>query len=178
MKTALAIIATLVALPAAAHPEMGAGAAFASGFVHPFTGVDHLLGMLAIGLWSAQQRQSLSVTMMLLATMAVGGLAFGGAAMPLAAELALAAGVALIGARVAVGGGAFAGATTMLVAGFVLLHGQAHSAGLPGAASAAGYVLSSGLLIMAGRLCQSERLRRMAGVAIGLTGLSLLARLV
>ncbi len=46
------------ALPLAAHPAVfhaqGMGAAAESGFVHPFTGLDHLLVMVAVGLWAVQ----------------------------------------------------------------------------------------------------------------------------
>jgi len=44
----------LAAAPLAqAHPGHGP-ADFANGFVHPFTGWDHLLAMVAVGLWAAQ----------------------------------------------------------------------------------------------------------------------------
>lgn len=46
------------ALPAMAHPAAfhagGSNAATASGFLHPFTGTDHLLVMVAVGLWAVQ----------------------------------------------------------------------------------------------------------------------------
>jgi len=50
----LLLFAVLVAGPAAAHTG-GDGAGFATGFTHPFGGLDHLLAMLAVGLWAFQQ---------------------------------------------------------------------------------------------------------------------------
>ena len=44
-------------LPALAHPghvEMG----FADGMLHPLTGIDHLLALLAAGIWSVRQRRA------------------------------------------------------------------------------------------------------------------------
>ncbi|NHZ91689.1 HupE-UreJ family metal transporter [Massilia sp. CCM 8733] len=55
MKKTLAIALCLLALPAAAHPGHEAAAGFAAGFAHPLTGIDHLLAMLGVGLWSRQQ---------------------------------------------------------------------------------------------------------------------------
>ena len=40
----------LAAGPAAAHPGHGGG--FVAGFVHPFTGLDHMLAMIGVGLWA------------------------------------------------------------------------------------------------------------------------------
>jgi urease accessory protein len=54
MRTLIALLLALAAFPALAHPGHGAEAfGFLSGFAHPFTGLDHLLAMLAVGLWSA-----------------------------------------------------------------------------------------------------------------------------
>jgi urease accessory protein len=175
MKTVFAILATLVALPAAAHAEPGMHAAFTAGLVHPLTGLDHLLGMLAIGLWSAQQKRSTSLPMVALAAMALGALASSGAALPLAGELSLAAGVVLLGALLACGMRVPAWAATALVASLSLVHGQAHGAELQGAASAAGYLIASALRVCTGQLAARLPLQRPAGLAIGALGLGLLA---
>ena len=47
---------TLAAVPAYAHPGLHFGVGFLSGFTHPFLGVDHLLAMVMVGLWAAQQQ--------------------------------------------------------------------------------------------------------------------------
>ena len=54
---ALPVVALLVWLPAAAfaHTAGGAaGAGFLTGFRHPLGGIDHVLAMLAVGMWGAQ----------------------------------------------------------------------------------------------------------------------------
>src|SRR5688572_30404664 len=55
LRVAIALPATALALPAFAHDGLHAMTA-AAGFLHPLTGFDHLLAMLAIGIWAAQQR--------------------------------------------------------------------------------------------------------------------------
>ena len=46
---------TASALPAMAHPFHSASGGFTTGFVHPFVGIDHLLAMVAVGMWAVQQ---------------------------------------------------------------------------------------------------------------------------
>ena len=51
-------VAFLLLVPAAealAHTD-GAAAGFASGFLHPLSGADHVVAMIAVGLWGAQLR--------------------------------------------------------------------------------------------------------------------------
>src|SRR5436190_5243826 len=51
----LAIIAfALCTQSAYAHAEVGKAAGFANGFKHPISGWDHILAMVAVGLWGAQ----------------------------------------------------------------------------------------------------------------------------
>lgn len=51
-KLALAAALALIAAPALAHTGHGDASGFEHGFLHPLTGPDHLLAMLAVGLWS------------------------------------------------------------------------------------------------------------------------------
>ena len=46
---------TIMTLPAFAHPGHGSSDGFLSGFFHPFTGLDHLLAMVAVGVWAAMR---------------------------------------------------------------------------------------------------------------------------
>src|ERR1700754_4388046 len=46
-------IGSLVSNPAAAHTGTGLPGGFVSGFMHPFSGLDHLLAMVSVGLWGA-----------------------------------------------------------------------------------------------------------------------------
>src|SRR5437879_5078293 len=53
MTTGLAIAAFLFdSSPVFAHTELGHAFSFASGFAHPWTALDHVLAMVAVGLWA------------------------------------------------------------------------------------------------------------------------------
>ena len=54
-RTAASAALALAALagPAAAHTGLGGGSGFASGFLHPLLGADHVVAMVAVGLWGA-----------------------------------------------------------------------------------------------------------------------------
>ena len=59
MKKMLLTILGIVAFPAIAFAHPGHEMAnFASGFIHPFTGIDHLLVMLAVGYWAGKSQSS------------------------------------------------------------------------------------------------------------------------
>jgi urease accessory protein len=65
----------------------------------------------------------------------------------------------------------------VVVGGCAFLHGLAHGRELAGMASGAGFLVASALVMLAGAL-PGERVRRMAGAAIGAAGLYLLAGVV
>ena len=50
---AAAVVLLLIAAPASAHEAGALSAGFAGGFMHPLSGLDHLLAMVAVGLWGA-----------------------------------------------------------------------------------------------------------------------------
>ena len=52
----LGLALALAALPAAAfaHPQVGSATGFLTGFLHPISGLDHIIAMVAVGLWGAQ----------------------------------------------------------------------------------------------------------------------------
>ena len=56
-KSVLATTLALASTAAVAHPQAGGAHihGFFDGFAHPFTGLDHLLAMLAVGIWSVRQ---------------------------------------------------------------------------------------------------------------------------
>ena len=174
MKILFAVCATLITVPAAAHSEPGAAMAFTAGLLHPLTGADHLLAMLGIGLWGRQQ-QLPELSPAFLAAMVAGAVLAGGAALPVTGELSLAGGVALVGALLAVGRKASSWAALALVVLLGLLHGQAHAAELPTLAGAAGFLITSAALLMAGRQAAMVPLHRTAGIALGVSGVGLLA---
>jgi urease accessory protein len=170
----LALLA--LALPAAAHPGHAEATGFMTGFLHPLTGLDHLLALLAVGLWSRQQRHGVVLAPSFLVLMALGASTGLGAALP-ALETSIAATVLLLGvlAAFALRVPAALAVATVALCGF--LHGLAHGMELAGTASGAGFLLASALLMAAGSL-PGARLRRMAGAAIGAAGLCLLAGVV
>src|ERR1700720_5049662 len=52
----LLILASALIAPSTvlAHNPAGVAVGFASGFMHPLTGIDHILAMVAVGIWGAQ----------------------------------------------------------------------------------------------------------------------------
>jgi urease accessory protein len=186
------MLTALAVAPAFAHPGAHhAFTGFGAGFVHPLTGWDHLLAMLAIGLWAAQQRRPLLWLLPALfpMTMAAGALAgLAGVHLPML-ETGIAASVAVLGLLIAFAVRVPAWGGASLVALFGAFHGYAHGMELPDGASfalyGAGFVLATALLHLAGlasglfaRSAMAEKLLRIAGVGIALTGAYLLTGVV
>jgi urease accessory protein len=112
-----------------------------AGVAHPVTGLDHLLAMLAVGLWAAQQsgaaRWALPGTFV--ATMLLGGLlGFAGVEIPLM-ETGIAGSVLAFGLLVAVAARLPLAVSLGLTGLFALTHGVAHGLELPELASPWGY---------------------------------------
>ena len=146
----------LVAPPVLAHAETALAGGFASGFLHPLAGGDHLLAMVAVGIWGAVLGAPLvwllPVTFPLL--MVMGAMAaLAGLGLP-AVEPGIALSVVVLGCAIAAFWRAGPPAALLVVAGFGFLHGYAHGAELPAAAApaayACGFVLASGMLHVAG----------------------------
>jgi urease accessory protein len=191
---ALPALTALALLPssALAHVEgEAAGAGFLSGFLHPMSGVDHVLAMLAVGMWGAQLGNP-AIWVLPVAfpqVMAVGGVA-GILGLPLPAiEIGVTCSVIVLGLMIAVDRRPPLWAAALLVGFFAVFHGYAHGAELPGQASAvaysAGFVVATGLIHLTGigigfvvRLPQGARLLRAGGSAIALAGLFLAGRLL
>jgi urease accessory protein len=153
--------AAFVAENAHAHTGAELLGGFTSGFHHPLFGFDHLLAMLAVGLWGAQMGGravwSLPVTFPLI--MALGGLA-GMAGLPLpSVETGIALSVLALGLVIAFAWRPFELAALALIGVFAIFHGYAHGAELPSAADPAAY--SAGFVIATGSI-------HLSGVAIGL----------
>ncbi|HEY7773408.1 MAG TPA: HupE/UreJ family protein [Marinagarivorans sp.] len=67
-----------LSIPALAHPG-GHDAGFWQGFVHPFTGVDHLVAMAFLGFWlSSLSRATASKTLFAAIAVFAGGIVMGG----------------------------------------------------------------------------------------------------
>jgi urease accessory protein len=188
----LTLAATLAASgPAAAHSGTGLPGGFGPGFLHPFSGLDHLLAMVAVGLWGAFLGAPLLLALPILfpAMMVMGAIA-GMVGLPLPpVELGIACSVLVLGGCIAGGVKAPAWLALLLVAVFALFHGYAHGRELPSAADPAGYsagfVLATGLLHLAGIAIGhlnsrpgGVRVTRGLGGAIALLGMGFLTRAV
>jgi urease accessory protein len=131
---------TLAHAGAAAHD-------FAAGLSHPFTGWDHLLAMLAAGLWASrftgQARFALPAAF--LAAMAAGSM-LAAAAVPLPlVEPVILVSVLVFGLLLATAQRLPAAAAVLLSAAFAVFHGHAHAAELPAGGAVAPY--TAGFLI-------------------------------
>jgi urease accessory protein len=148
----------LLCLPAAAwaHVQAGAAQGFLTGFSHPLSGLDHVLAMVAVGLWGAQLGPpaiwQLPVAFPMM--MAVGGfLGLVGVPLP-GVEIGIALSALLLGAMVLFEVRPPLAAAIALVAFFAVFHGHAHGTELPqgqsGLTYSIGFVVATGLLHAAG----------------------------
>ena len=158
-----------------------------SGITHPILGLDHLLAMLAVGLWASQQqgKARLALPLTFVATMLIGGLlGFAGIELPLM-ETGIAGSVLALGLLVALAVRPPLPLAAGLTALFALSHGMAHGLELPELASpwgyAVGFIAATASPHAAGSpvpptLPQAAApLIRIAGAASALTGAWLLA---
>jgi len=185
----LLLISLLILMPeiALAHAPEGAGGGFVTGFLHPIMGVDHLVAMVAVGLWGAflGERALWILPIVFPSIMAVGA-AFGivGLEIPLV-EFVIALSGVVLGALIALRVRAPLAIAMVLVGIFAIFHGYAHGVEMPEQISAitysAGFVIGTGLLHLAGvaigfatRLPRGELLVRGCGGVISAIGLSYL----
>jgi urease accessory protein len=138
--------------PALAHTGIEHAFSFAAGFRHPLTGLDHLLAMVAVGLWAglAGGRALWVWPLAFVGVMLAGGaLAMAGVPLPLV-EPGILASVVILGLLVLAAARLPVAVGAMLIAGFALLHGHAHGAELPDGAAAfayaAGFAIATALL--------------------------------
>ena len=175
--------AAAVAGPAHAHDGTGLVGGVISGLLHPVTGYDHLLAMVAVGLWGAFLGRPLVVVLPVLfpMLMAVGGV-LGMWAMPMpSVEAGIALSVLVLGGLIAAAARAPAWAACSVVGIFALFHGYAHGQELPSAADPVGYsvgfVLATGILHLLGiglgllnATPTGRRFTRTLGAGIALAG--------
>lgn len=175
------------AAPASAHTGTGLRGGLVAGALHPVTGFDHLLAMVAVGLWGAFLGRQLVVALPIaFPLLMVVGAALGMRAVPLPpVELGIACSVLVLGTCIACAWRAPAWLALAIVAMFALFHGYAHGRELPSAADPVGYsvgfVFATGLLHVAGIAfaAVADRARRVpatriAGAAIAVAGIGFL----
>ena len=187
----LALLAALLVVsgPAAAHTEAGVSGGLLSGFLHPVTGLDHLVAMIAVGLWGSQLGKPgiwvLPVTFP--AIMGIGGV-FGviGVTLP-QSELVIALSAVVLGFAVAMALRVPVAAAAIVVGVFAVFHGYVHGQELPGAANplayGVGFIVATSLLhatgILIGTLTNwrtgAQAVRALGAAIAGLGGLFLLS---
>jgi urease accessory protein len=175
-------------VPAEAHLLNAGSAGAAQGFAHPFSGLDHILAMVAVGLWAAQiGRRALWVLPLAFPlAMAAGGLlGMSGIALP-GVETGIAASVALLGLLIALLARPALPVAVGLVALFAVFHGHAHGTELPLTASPIlygfGFMTATALLHLLGlgigqvlKLPRGHMAVRAGGACIAAVGALLLA---
>lgn len=139
------LAATLILAPtvALAHPGHGDANGLIDGFMHPITGIDHFLAMIAVGMLAARLggRALLLVPLSFVGLMVVGGgLGIAGILLPLA-ELGVALSVVVFGLAIAFPFRLQTLAAVALAGFFALFHGLVHGAEMPAAASALYYTM-------------------------------------
>jgi len=181
-----AFAAVLLGAPsiAQAHPGLHMHG-FEAGLIHPLTGLDHLLAMIAVGFWAASLGGAARwiVPGAFVVVMALGGLA-GAAGLQLpAVEYVIAASVFALGLLVAFDVRVPTIAAAALVALFAAFHGFAHGVEAPADTSfivfGFGFVIVTALLhgvgLGLGTLRFSGAFGRLAGAAVALAGVYLVA---
>jgi urease accessory protein len=175
---------------AQAHPVGVDGAGFEHGLSHPFSGLDHVLAMIAVGIWAAQRggRALWLLPTTFVAMMAVGGLT-GMIGMPLPmVELGVAGSVVALGLMVALTSHLSLPICMGLVGLFAVFHGHVHGTEMPETASGMlyglGFVVATAVLhgigLGLGRMMADRRGRfalRLGGAGIATAGILLAAGL-
>jgi len=172
-----------------AHAKGGEGVGFVSGLAHPVSGLDHVLAMIAVGLWGAQLRAPavwlLPVTFPMV--MALGGmLGLMGVHLP-GVEIGIAASAIVLGLAVLLEARPPLGVAAALVGCFAVFHGHAHGTELPPGANgllySIGFVVSTGLLHGSGvamglvhRWPAGRSALRVAGACVAVAGVVFLWR--
>lgn len=185
--TALAV--ALAATPALAHVGHHPTGGFLAGLAHPALGIDHVLAMVAVGLWAGLVGGRALVVWpaaFLAAMIAAAAWGMVGPWLPWA-ELAIAGSVAALGLAVALRLSAPLVLGAAACGAFAIAHGYAHGAELPLGASAAAYVagftLTTAALLAAGAAIGRGLARvdvplvatRVAGGLLVVTGVGLMA---
>jgi len=180
---AFAWLAALWTQSALGHAVQGQASGFVTGFLHPLSGADHVLAMVAVGLWGAQLGAPaiwvLPVAFPLV--MAMGAmLGFLGVPIP-GVEYGIAASAIVLGTAVAFAMRPPLVIAALVVGCFAIFHGHAHGTELPPGQSALlysmGFVMATGCLHAVGigigtvhRWSWGQRLLRAAGAAVAAGG--------
>ncbi len=152
------LLLAAIALPqtAFAHAGHEPAGGFSSGFFHPVLGWDHLVAMVAVGLWGAfLGAPAIWLLPVVFPLVMALGAVLGIMGMPLpGVELGIAGSALVLGLLILFAIRLPLGAAAIIVAAFAIFHGHAHGTELPAAANpfayGAGFVVATGLLHLAG----------------------------
>lgn len=180
---ALIVLILLCTQAAFAHPQKGQAVGFLTGFLHPISGLDHVLAMVAVGLWGAQLGAP-AIWVLPVAfpmVMALGGM-LGLIGVPLpGTEYGIALSAILLGAAVLFETRPPLGLAATVVGVFAICHGHAHGTELPPGQSALlyslGFVIATSCLHGVGiaigtihRWTWGRRALRAAGAGVAVAG--------
>ncbi|MBP2448307.1 nickel permease HupE [Rhizobium leguminosarum] len=185
----LAAFASIATVPGVANAHIGLHTdGTLAGLSHPFSGLDHILAMVAVGFWAATLGGSARwiVPSAFVAVMAIGGvMGIYGVPLPMM-ETGIALTVAMLGVLVAFEVKVPTPVAAAIVGVCALFRGHAHGSELPAMSHAGGYVMgflaATIILHVAGITLASLRfgkagqiVARVAGVGVALAGAALLA---
>ncbi len=185
IQNCLLILPVFILAPSLAHAHTGVGhaAGFLHGVCHPFGGLDHILAMVAVGIWAAQISGKViwAVPTTFVSVMIIGGiLGIAGIAIPFV-EQGIVMSVLILGVLIAAAVRLPLSASVAIVGLFAIFHGYAHGAEIPstvsGVAYGIGFALATATLHLSGigfgvffqRIARLQVVR-FAGVAIAIGG--------
>ena len=187
----VALVFLVLAGAAEAHEGGGIAGGFVSGLMHPVLGWDHVVAMVAVGLWGAFLG---SPAIWILPVVFPLVMAFGGAlgvmGIPVpSVETGIAVSAIVLGAMVALAARPPIMVAAVIVGVFAIFHGHAHGTELPDAASplaySLGFVIATGLLHLGGiafgllvRWPAGQVAVRAGGALIALAGVGFLTGVV
>ena len=190
----IALAASLAPGSAWAHVGVGSTSCFSHGFLHPIGGLDHVLAMVAVGMFAANLggRALWAVPATFVTIMAFGGfLGIEHVELPYV-EIGIALSVVILGLVVALQVHWPVAAAMALVGMFAVFHGHAHGSEMPldasGASYAAGFMIATALLHVAGiaigiglqriDTLYWQRTAQVSGGVMVLAGIGLLAGII
>lgn len=124
----IAMLLMLFALPAVAHPVAVSGSGLVNGLIHPLAGMDHVLAMIAVGLWAARRgaqvewKIPIMFSIMLLAGAV---LAISSLQLPWL-ETLIASSMLVLGLLISLQPKVRTSMAILLIGGFAVYHGYAH----------------------------------------------------
>jgi urease accessory protein len=138
------------------HPDFGSASGFWHGFAHPFSGLDHTIAMIAVGIWAYQigGKATWLIPLSFVGTMIIGGIiGIMGVQVPFV-ETGIILSVLILGVLITASFRLPIVAGMILVGVFALFHGHSHGTEIPvlvsGAAYSAGFAISTIMLHASG----------------------------